>query len=417
MKPAQKSILFISGNYYPEPTGIGKYNGEMVELFAKLGFECTVITSYPYYPFWKVQQPYNKCSKRYLKEFRFLPSHLGNPIKIYRCPQYVPGDPTSKKRIVLDFTFLCFAFFKVLQLLFQRKYDYVITVAPSFQIGLCGLFYKKMKGAKFLYHIQDLQIDAARELKMIRSDLLIKSLLKVEKVILNNADIVSSISSGMIKKISGRCKKEIVLFPNWVDVRMFYPLDQKNLLKEEFDFGASDRVVLYSGAIGEKQGLENILDVADALRHLHDLKFVICGSGPYKERLKMMTEKMHLNNVFYLPLQPVEKLNRLLNMADVHLVLQKKDAGDLVMPSKLTTILSVGGLAIVSANPGTNLHTLVSTHEVGIVINPSHQNFLLKAIENVFVNNYEYIKRNARRYAEEFLSVENVFPKFLSRFQ
>jgi colanic acid biosynthesis glycosyl transferase WcaI len=55
-----KRILFIGGNYFPEPIGIGKYNGEMIDMLAREGHYCTVVTSYPYYPQWKVQQPMPK---------------------------------------------------------------------------------------------------------------------------------------------------------------------------------------------------------------------------------------------------------------------------------------------------------------------------------------------------------------------
>jgi len=200
-------------------------------------------------------------------------------------------------------------------------------------------------------------------------------------------------------------------------VKSFYPLEEKMHLKNEFGLNQFDKVVLYSGAIGEKQGLENILYVAQELNYVANLKFIICGAGPYKEKLKKMASGMQLKNVVFLPIQPQEKLNNLLNMADIHLVLQKATAADLVMPSKLTTILSVGGLAIVAASPGTNLHQLISGNGVGIIINPESKNSLFHAIENVLKNNCENIKRNARKYAEDFLSIEIVFPKYVSYMQ
>jgi colanic acid biosynthesis glycosyl transferase WcaI len=55
-----KRILLISYNFSPEPTGIGKYNGEMIEWLVKKGYDCNVITAYPYYPYWKVQEPFFK---------------------------------------------------------------------------------------------------------------------------------------------------------------------------------------------------------------------------------------------------------------------------------------------------------------------------------------------------------------------
>lgn len=312
----------------------------------------------------------------------------------------------------LDLSFCCSAFFKIIQLLFHERYNYVITVVPGFQIGLLAILYKKIKGAKFLYHIQDLQIDAARELRMIKSNVVIRILLGMERFILKNADVVSSISTGMIKRISEKCRKEIVLFPNWVDTKAFCPLAEKDLIKEEYGFNPSDKVILYSGAIGEKQGLERLLIIAERMNYIDSLRIVICGSGPYKENLKTKAMEIGLKNVIFLPLQPSEKLNKFLNMADVHLVLQKGNASDLVMPSKLTAILSVGGLVIVEASPGSCLHDVIIKNEMGIVIQPESGNALMEAIENTLKSCHEQIKMNARKYAEKYLTADNVLSEY-----
>jgi colanic acid biosynthesis glycosyl transferase WcaI len=130
-----------------------------------------------------------------------------------------------------------------------------------------------------------------------------------------------------------------------------------------------------------------------------------------------MAKEEGLSNVLFLPLQPAERLNRFLNMADLHLVLQKANASDLVMPSKLSTILSVGGIAIVSAPADSTLHDLVSTNEMGVVIEPGNQHSLTEAIDRCLKNNYENVKRNARKYAEDFLSIEYIFSRYMNRIQ
>jgi colanic acid biosynthesis glycosyl transferase WcaI len=408
-----KRILFIGENYFPELIGIGKYNGEMVDLLARKGHECTVITSYPYYPQWKVQKPYAKNPIWYKKEVKKVEGgESGGDIRIYRCPQYLPSRPTGKGRMLLDLTFFLSAFFVVIRLLFGRKYDLVIVVAPGFLLGLLGIVYKKLRKAKFLYHIQDLQIDMARDLNMIRSAGMIRMLVKLEKYILTNADIVSSISPGMIRKIRGKCAKEVVYFPNWVDTSVYFPLAQKEALKREFNFSPSDKIVLYSGAIGEKQGLENIIHIAKLLEHFSNLKFVICGSGPYRENLFQLQRSLSLKNVVFLQLQPTDKLNHFLNMADIHLVLQKSGASDLVMPSKLTTILSVGGVSIVTASKNSSLYEVVQSNHMGVLVEPENRSELLTAIEQTLNNDNAQINKNARAYAEKFLSIQNVITRY-----
>jgi colanic acid biosynthesis glycosyl transferase WcaI len=411
----RKRVLLIGGNFAPEPTGIGKYNGEMMQWLACNGYDCTVITSYPYYPQWKVQEPYDKGKSWYKKEELQIQSAINGSgkLKIYRCPQYVPAAPSGVKRIMLDFSFAISAFFKILQLLPAKKFDVVITVVPPFHLGLLAVLYKKIRKAKFLYHIQDMQIEAARDLQMIKSEKMIRVLFGLEKFILKQADIVSSISDGMMRKIHEKAGKDIFFFPNWVDVTLFHPLEDKATLKKEFGFAPADKIILYSGAIGEKQGLESILHAAKTLKYREDLKFLICGSGPYKAKLEEMAAAMGLQQVIFFPLQPFEKFNRFLNMADVHLVIQKANASDLVMPSKLTTILAVGGLALITANAGTSLYDLVERYDMGILVNAEDQESLTEGIcKAVDHQHTTAIQHNARVYAETYLSIGKIMSRF-----
>jgi colanic acid biosynthesis glycosyl transferase WcaI len=407
----KQRILLIGGNFFPEPTGIGKYNGEMVDWLSKNGFDCTVITTFPYYPHWKIQDPYSKRSFWFKKE-EIKTSHNSLPITIIRAPHYVPGIPSALKRIISDFSFFFSAYLVIILLLFKKKNDFVITVAPPFQLGLLGILYKKIKGSKFIYHIQDLQVDAARDLKMVKSSTLISVLFSVERFILKHADKVSSISVGMVKKVKAKCYKDVFLFPNWVDTANFYPIHSKHDLKAEFGFKPSDKIVLYSGAIGEKQGLEAILHTANHLKEKNNIKFLICGSGPYKEKLQVLKEKLQLDNVVFFPLQPLHKFNKFLNCADIHLLLQKVNASDLVMPSKLTAILSIGGVAIVTAQKGTSLHEVVYSAKAGILIEPEDQVALNMAIEEAIFSGNEAIALNARIFAEKNLAIDEILSNF-----
>lgn len=406
-----KRILLISYNFTPEPTGIGKYNGEMIDWLVKEGYDCTVITSYPYYPFWKVQEPYYKNRFRFTKETKEnIPG--GGRLTIHRCPMYVPLKPSGLKRILLDFSFFIAAAFKLLLLISKTKFDFVVTIAPAFQVGLLGVLYKKLSKARLVYHIQDLQIEAARDLGILKSKMIINALFKLERYIFEHSDVISSISEGMVDRVREKAKKEVYLFPNWTDNKVFFPLENKEELKREFGFKNTDKVILYSGAIGEKQGLESILYAADEMKQSKEYKFVICGSGPYKEKLQTIAQDLRLSNVVFFPLQPFEKFNKFLNMADVHLVIQKANASDLVMPSKLTTILAVGGLALITANKGAGLHTLVKKYTMGVLVDAENQKALNVGIKRIFTEDLTFVNNNARLYAENELAIDKVMGRF-----
>ena len=408
----KRKVLLIGGNYFPEPTGIGKYNGEMMKWLAEQGNDCTVVTTYPYYPHWKIQSPYEKSSFWFKSEK--ISVATTQSINVIRCPHYVPKTPNGITRLISEFSFFFTAYIAVLALIFKKRFDYIITVAPPFEIGLLGLFYKLVRGGKLLYHIQDLQVDAARDLQMIKSKIIIGIFLKIESFIIRNADVVSTISLGMMDKVKEKSKKDVVLFPNWVDTDAFYPIANRAELKRQYGFNSTDTIILYAGGIGQKQGLEAILDAAKTLENVESFKFAICGSGPYKEKLVSLKEEMNLKNVFFLPLQPFAEFNAFLNLADIHLVLQKAGAADLVLPSKLTTILSVGGVAIVTASEGTSLYNIMNSTNMGILIEPENQEALVSAITNVKDVEFKEMGLNARYYAEANLSNNQILGDYFS---
>ena len=385
----------------------------MIGWLTKNGYDCTVITTFPYYPFWKVQPPYKNLW--YKKE---VIQNAGNntSLTIYRCPSYIPKYPTGKQRTIQDFSFWVSKFFMVFKFIItNKKFDLIITIAPPFHLAYLGLMLRRISGGKLLYHVQDLQIEAARDLKLFSNKKILAGLFKTELNILRKADYVSSISRGMIKKIQAKINREIVFFPNWADTDYFFPIPDRHLLKTKWGYNNDDIIYLYSGAIGVKQGLEGLLLTAEKLKNEPHVKFIICSSGPYLERLVQEAAIKELKNVAFLPVQTKETFNEFLNMADLHLVIQKANAGDLVMPSKLTTILAVGGVSIITASKGTSLYHMVNEYDFGYIVEPGDEKLFTKQIMEIKLDEkLEKKRENARNYAIKYLNVDKVMNGFIN---
>ncbi len=399
-------ILIHGINYAPELTGIGKYTGEMAAWLAKQGHQVTVITAPPYYPEWQVHDAYK--GKKWHREKK-------DGVEVFRVPLYVPAVVNSKKRIIHEFSFLSASQPIWLKMLARKKYDVVFCIAPPFHLGFMPLLYGKIKGVPVITHIQDLQVDAAKELGMIKNERFLKIMFGMERYILRKSARVSTISDGMMARIlkKGVASEKTIMFPNWVDAAVVRPLSKELSLRAQLGIPMEDKVILYSGNLGEKQGLEIILDIADDFRQQKDVHFLIVGSGGAKEKLQQMAQERQLEQVRFFPLQPYEKLSALLATADVHLVLQKKSAADLVMPSKLTGILAAGGCAIVTAEPGTSLFDVVRKHDMAIISQPESTKALKAAIATALDSTAsQSIKGNARKYAEQFLAAEQILSTF-----
>ena len=398
-------LLFFGINYAPELTGIGKYTGEMATYYAENAHEVEVITAPPYYPNWKISAGYrNWWSKEKV-----------NGVKVMRCPLYVPQRPTGIKRILQEITFFASSLRYWLPRMF-RRYDAIIVVSPPFHLGIFALFHGWLWGTVTVNHIQDLQIDAARKLGMIKSKGLLKVMTWLEQQLLRRFTHLSTISEGMkrviLTKVSGLA--QVIMFPNWVDSKVVYPVSKENTKRAEWGFGPDDRIVMYSGNLGEKQGVTGIPRLAKRFEANSKTKFVVIGDGGAKGQLMEEAEELQLTNILFLPLQPLDSLASVLSTADVHLVLQKAAAADLVMPSKLTNILAVGGHALVTANAGTTLHDIVTDHKLGTLASAEDDDDLSMKLRSIIKGDKSFDAAGAEDFANQNLKKSTILDAYLA---
>jgi colanic acid biosynthesis glycosyl transferase WcaI len=352
-------MLVIASNFAPEITGIGKYVGEMTAWLAKAGYEIRVVTAPPYYPAWRVAAGYS--SRRYSLE-----RHSG--ALVYRCPLLVPRKPGGLTRLLHMLSFGISTLPIILWQAIAWRPQVVFVVQPPLVCAPAALLGARLCGAQAWLHVQDFEVDAAFDLGLLRSDILRRIAFGVERWLMRHFDKVSSISDAMLKKLGdkGVPSWRIGFFPNWVDTRLIHPLAGDNQLRAELGIDPATTVLLYSGNMGEKQGLGLLVDVAQTFVDAPDILFLLCGDGAAKRR--MMTAAAGLANVRFMPLQPLERLNELLNLADVHLLPQRAEAEDLVMPSKLTAIMSCGRPVVAAARPGSVVERAAS--KGGLVVTP-----------------------------------------------
>ncbi|WKN32552.1 WcaI family glycosyltransferase [Porifericola rhodea] len=401
-------ILVYGINYYPELTGIGKYTTEMCEWLVQQGHQIEVISALPYYPEWRVHAGYRHKGWH---------SETINGVKVHRGPFYVPKNVNGYTRLVHEFSFLASSAISWIKKL-PRNFDLVLCIYPPLPIGIFPLLAKWLRGTPYVFHIQDLQVDAARQLGIIRREGLLRFLENFERYFMRRADLVTTISEGMKAKVlaKGVAKEKLRLFPNWVDTATLYPYEkeEKDSLKEKYGYNSWDKVVLYSGNIGRKQGLDTLLNTAAMAEERGlDLHFFIVGEGAAKRELLAQKEELRLSHVRFAPLVPKEELPDLLNMADLHVILQKKGATDLVMPSKLSGILACGGVPLVAAEEGSGLRRLIEKEKLGVCADAENEPGLLYALRQYFeqepAHSYAY---HARSYAQQHMSIESLLPRF-----
>src|SRR5258708_6333361 len=349
-------ILVCSTNFAPEPTGIGKYSGEMAAWLAARGHEVRAVAAPPYYPMWQVARNYRWPPYR---------REQWNGVDVWRAPLWVPASPSGLTRVLHLLSFAVMSFPVMLRQVFWSP-DLVITVAPALVCAPTALLTARLSGAQAWLHIQDFEVDVAFQMGLLKGNLFQRLILRMERSLLRRFDTVSTISGRMVERLlqKGVSQRQIRYFPNWVDISRFKPTSPSGAYRAKLGIASDAVVVLFSGTLGGKQGLMAIPAAAALLAARKDIVFVICGDGMMKAALE--TASAGLANVRLLPLQPPERLGELLCVADIHLLPQSLGAADLVLPSKLSGMLASGRPVIATCRAGTELETVVSQCGIGV---------------------------------------------------
>ena len=366
-------LLIIGLNFAPELTGIGKYTGEMAAWLARRGHDVTVVTTRPYYPEWK-RPGWAGWTWR---------SETWEGCRVVRCPLYVPRRQTGLRRILHLSSFGLSCIPAALAQIPRGRADVVMVMAPTQFSAPAAWLAARLMRAKAWLHVLDLELDAAFELGFIRNRPAVALGRRLERWLMRRFDRVSTISSRMLEAIErkGVPRERLLLFPNWVDTDAFKPLSCPVALRRELGIPEDRCCVLYSGSMGRKQGLEHVIAAARSLVGSGESSplFLLAGAGPARAELEASARE--LGNVRFLPLQPAARFNEFLNVADIHLLPQRREASDLVMPSKLLAMLASGRPVIAMAPRDSELDRALV--EAGVVTPPEDPVPLAAAIRDL----------------------------------
>jgi colanic acid biosynthesis glycosyl transferase WcaI len=141
--------------------------------------------------------------------------------------------------------------------------------------------------------------------------------------------------------------------------------------------------------------------------------FIFCGEGVSRKKLE--DQCSNLNFVLFLDLQPAESLSEFLAMADIHLLPQRADAADLVMPSKLTGMLASGRPVLACANSGTEVARIAQ--RCGLVVPPEDPESFYVALSTLIADSAlrQALGLVGADYALNHLSQDRILTSFESK--
>jgi colanic acid biosynthesis glycosyl transferase WcaI len=403
-------ILVLTINYWPEDTGIGAYSTARCEYLASQGHKVTVCTGIPYYPEWKIRDAYRG---------RMFCNETHNDVNIMRSYLYVPRRVTSVRRVFHEASYTAMSLGNALR---QQRPDVIIVISPPLPQAVSGILLSWRWKVPYIFHVEDLQPDAAGELGMLPKPVL-KVLRGLEKFAYQQAALVSTLTEPMAQRIvsKGIPSEKVAIFPHWADPALFdVPVaGGGRTFRESLQLGDGHFVVLHSGNMGVKQGLDVVIKAAALSRDDHRTVFLLVGDGAARPSLEKQAAAANLDNVRFMPLQPREVFYDMLAGADVTLITQQRTVSDIVFPSKTVSLLAAGRPIIGSLRSDSEVARVLEASRGGLVVPPEDPSALFGAIGSLRNDARELrlMGERGRAYARQRWDRSRILPQMEHRLE
>ena len=313
----------------------------------------------------------------------------------------------------------CFCEVAYLHAMLWKKYDVAfIDSTPPIQ-GLKLPFVRLFRNKPVVLNLQDIFPDSLAGTGLAkRGGLLWKIGRLVENITYRNADKIIVISDDFKKNImaKGVPEDKIVVVYNWVDENAVVPVvKDDNPLYDELGINREKFTVVYAGNFGHAQNIDVTIAAAERLKHVEDIQFLMFGTGGLVEDYKKIAQEKGLENMFFFPLQPVEKVSQVYSLGNLGVVACKKGLGKGAFPSKTWSIMSAGTPVIANYDEDTDLERLVKDNGLGVFSAADDSEQMAERIMEMY-NNRDLCAEyglNARKYILDNVSKDKSTQKYV----
>lgn len=364
MSETDGSITLLTEYFYPEEASTAQL---LTQLSTQLVdyFDMSVITGYPSY---HNEDRSETVPKRSI--------HDGVEITRIRATRF---DKNSLPLRVVNW--LSFSILALVRLLRGRSDHNVLFVLSNPPIlPFVAWVYKRLCGTSYVYLIYDMYPDMPAALGLFSEEGLIFRIWERAMILIyRDADRIVVLGDSMERRLVQKMEddpdfdpKKIEVIPNWEDQEFIEPM-----AKADNDFAIENNTtgmftLLYSGNVGRFHELETAIS---AIEHLElcgrtDIQLLIIGEGGKKEELRRMVRHRNIENVRFLPFQPLNRLPDTLTCADASLVGIQPEMEGMCVSSKLYSSLAAGMPVLAIVGEGDEVARVVREHDCGSYIQP-----------------------------------------------
>ncbi|WP_406447675.1 glycosyltransferase [Streptomyces sp. NBC_00876] len=360
-----RRLLVVSTNYAPELTGIGPYAAQLAEHWAGSGAETHVLTGMPHYPAWRTEAAYRGV-------WRAEEERSG--VTVHRRRHYVPPRQSALRRAAFEASVLVHGLVSPPAL----RPDAVISQMPSLAGGVIGARLAHRHRVPHIPVVQDLMGAAAAQSGIRGGDRAAALASRAERYALGGAALVGVIHESFVPRVTayGVDPGRIRVVPNWSHVQA--PSADRAATRARLGWSEGTPVVLHSGNMGLKQGLEVLVDAA---RLAPGIRIVLMGDGNQRDALR--ARATGLPNLEFLPPAGASEFTDILAAADVLAVTQRASVLDMSVPSKLTSYFVSGRPVVASVAGGGGTAQEVQRSGAGLLVAPEDPAAVLAAVRKL----------------------------------
>jgi colanic acid biosynthesis glycosyl transferase WcaI len=375
-------------NYAPEKLGIGPCNVALCQFLLERGSQISMLTGFPHYP----------AGKKREEDRQLLATENLSGVRVRRCWHYVPKRFSTTKRLLHELSFVTVSF---LRLVLGSRSDLLIVVSPPLLLGVAARLICLVRGGRYFLHLQNVRPEAPVHLGKVKSSILIRFSKAVESIAYRGAWRISGVSLGILEvlKKQGVPETKLRYFPNGT----YPPVGvAKGRFRSVNRFEAEKFLVVYSGNIGVREGLQQLIL---AIRQVKNpaVQIIICGDGAQKQQLLKMAAGVH--NIWFKGTLEAQDYREMLADADLMVVSLVAGSGGASIPHKLLSACAAGKPVVAICDTDSELATVVQTNGCGVVVRPDDPEDLAQCLERLSSNpkQLEPMGRAAQELGDRFL--------------
>ena len=276
------------------------------------------------------------------------------------------------------------------------------------------------QGARFVFWLQDVYSVAVRFVLSRKAKPLAAAggwyFERLEKKLLRQSDAVVCIAPGFAEFVHAWeiPQSKIAVIRNWAPLDEVVVTPRDNAWARESGT-AGKFCFMYSGTLGMKHRPELLLDLARHLEARGDARLIVIAGGAGADWLQQRAHEVSPDHLTLLPFQPYERISEVMGSADVLITLLDSEAKTFAVPSKTLSYLCAGRALIVAAPAANEAARVVEEAQAGLVVSPDDPAGIVAAADRLLVD-ADLNRRcaaNARRYAEQHFSIDEIAGHFL----